>query len=173
MMTFNRFTDITSLLHYNDNNTPERDSLHYNRCYKIQPLIDHFRKCFSDVVSKKTFLSVDEQVVPFKGQCGLKRYLKNKPKKLGYKLWAIAGMSGYVYVFEVDGMTGSNGPPVGTSPPNGIGESGVVVLRLTTTLQPNMHKVFFDNFFNSPELFQYLGRKKIWVSWNSEQKAIT
>ena len=60
-------------------------------------------------------------------------------------------------------MTGSNGPPVGTSPPDGIGESGVVVLRLTNTLQPNMHKVFFDNFFNSPELLQYLGRKKIWA----------
>ena len=72
-------------------------------------------------------------------------------------------MSGYVYDFSVDGMTGSNGPPVGTSPPNGIGESGFVILRLTNTLQPNMHKVFFDNFFNSPELLQHLGRKKIWA----------
>ncbi len=139
-MPFNRFNDIVSMLHYNDNSQiPKKDSPTYNRCYKIQPLIDHFRERFTSVVIKETFLSIDEQVVPFKGHSSLKRYLKNKPKKWGYKLWAMAGMSGYVYDFEVDGMKGSSGPPVGTNPPAGIGESGFVVLRLTNSLQPNMH----------------------------------
>ena len=173
IMTFNRFTDISQMLHYNDNNTiPGRNSPDYNRCYKIQPVINHFRACFTDVVVKETFLSVDKQVVPFKGRSGLKRYLKNKPKKWGYKLWAIAGKNGYVYDFEVDGMTRSNGPPAGTNPPNMIGESGYVVLRLTKTLEPNLHKVFFDNYFNSPELLQYLGQKKIWAVGTLNKKRL-
>ena len=163
-MAFNRFSEIASLIHFNDNNIiPNRNSPDYNQCYKIQPLIDHFRKCFSEVVQKETFLSIDEQVVPFKGKSGLKRYLKNKPKKWGYKLWALAGISGYVYDFEVDGMKGSHGPPPFSNPPAAVGESGYVVLRLSKSLEPNRHKIFFDNFFNSPELLQYLGRKHIWA----------
>ena len=76
------FNEIISTLHYNDNSRiPDRYSPKYNRCYKIQPLIDHFRERFSSVVVNETFLSVGKQVVPFKGRSCLNGYLKNKPKR--------------------------------------------------------------------------------------------
>ena len=67
----------------------------------------------------------------------------------------MAGMSGGFVPL------GSKSLPIGTNPPAGIGESGFVVPRLTNSLQPNMHKVCFDNFFSSPELLQYLGRRNV------------
>ena len=83
----------------------------------MQPLVNHFREKF------------DEQVVPFKEASGLKQYLPKKPKKWGYKLWALAGVSGYIYNFEIDGEIGS-GPPVGCTAPNNVGEREFVVLHL-------------------------------------------
>ena len=42
-MAFHRFTDISQMIHYNDNNAfPARGLPNYNPCYKIQLLIDFF-----------------------------------------------------------------------------------------------------------------------------------
>ena len=164
-MSINRFEEIVSVLHFNDNNKlPKRDSPLYNRGFKVQPIIDHFRAKFSILATPETYMSVDEQIVPFKGAHSLKRYLPKKPKKWGYKMWAMAGISGYVYDFELDGGLNTNGPPKGSDPPESCGESGYVVLRLSENLEPRKHQLFFDNYFASPELVDYLGNtKKIWA----------
>ena len=160
-MSRNRFDEIMTVLHYNDNNElPEKNSPLYNKCYKIQPLVDHFRKVFKQFVLPETHMSIDEQVVPFKGQHSLKRYLPKKPKKWGYKIWARAGISGYVYDFEIEGGLGSKGPPDDCVPPEKCGESDFVVLRLSAELEPLKHELFFDNYFSSPELIRFLAPEK-------------
>ena len=93
----------------------------------------------------------------------MKRYLPKKPKKLGLKLWAMAGVSGYIYNFEVDGEKGKTGPPQRCTAPDSVGASGAVVLRMSMNLQRMMHKLFFDNLFCSPELVIYLHSKGIWA----------
>ena len=46
-MGVNRFAEIMQLLHYNDNNLiPAGNSEDYNKCYKIQPLVDTAVSCF-------------------------------------------------------------------------------------------------------------------------------
>ena len=46
-MSINRFDEIDSLLHFdNNNNLPGRNSPLYKKCFKIQPLINHFRENF-------------------------------------------------------------------------------------------------------------------------------
>ena len=42
-------------------------------------------------------------MIAFKCRHALKVYMPNKPTKWGYKLWCRAGVSGYVYAFEVSG----------------------------------------------------------------------
>ena len=164
-MSINRFEEIVSVIHFNDNNKlPNRNSPLYNKCFKVQPLIDQFRAKFSLLAIPETYMSVDEQIIPFKGAHSLKRYLPKKPKKRGYKMWAMAGISGYVYDFEVEGGLGTKGPPNGCDPPNSCGESGFVVLRLAKDLESGKHQLFFDNYFASPELVDYLGvKRKIWA----------
>ena len=64
-MSRNRFVDIMMVIHFNDNNImQETNSPTYNKCHKIQPLIDHFRHVFKDTVTPETHMSVDEQVIP-------------------------------------------------------------------------------------------------------------
>ena len=149
-MGVNRFAKIMQLLHYNDNNLiPDGNSESYKKCYKIQPLVDYIREKFFEVVIPETHVAVDEQVVPFKGASSLKRYLAKKPKKWGYKLWALAGVSRYVYTFEVDGENRKSGPPDGWDAPEKCGENEFVVLRLIEKLEQDKHKFFFDNFFSN------------------------
>ena len=46
-MSVNWFDEIVSVLHFNDNNNlPDWNSPLYTKCFKIQPLIDHFREKF-------------------------------------------------------------------------------------------------------------------------------
>ena len=95
----------------------------------MQPLVDALRKKFKENVLPETYLSIDEQMIPFKEKSRLWRYLPKKPKKLGYKLWARAGISGYIYDFEVDGSPVSKGPPANRKVPDKCGESDFVVMR--------------------------------------------
>jgi hypothetical protein len=65
---------------------------------------------------------IDEMMVPFKGRHGAKQYMPKKPCKWGYKFWCRAGMSGYVYDFEIHGSQEAKGPPPGVNPEE-FGES--------------------------------------------------
>ena len=98
----------------------------------------------------------------FKGKSHLRRYLRKKPKKWNYKLWALAGISGYVYKFELDGGEGCFGPPPGVTPPPRCGESDFAVMRMSHKLLPDRHFLFFDNYFSSPELLNYLKKQGLW-----------
>ena len=74
-------------------------------------MIDQFRKVSSQSAIPETEQAFDEMIIPFKGQHGCKQYMPKKPSKWGYKLWCRAGISGYVYDFEVVGSPDAKGPP--------------------------------------------------------------
>ncbi|XP_064607844.1 piggyBac transposable element-derived protein 3-like [Liolophura sinensis] len=150
-MSRNRFERIMSCLHFNDNSSNDGTQ----KLFKIQPFLDHVQQRFKGVVVPETYQCIDEMMVAFKGRHSLKQYMPKKPSKWGYKLWARAGVSGYVYDFEVCGG-GPKGPPSEAEVPKVLGESECVVLRLIQPLAPKQHKIFFDNYFSSPELLVYL-----------------
>ena len=87
-----------------------------------------------------------------------------KPTKWGYKIWSLAGVSGFVYNYEIVGEHDRKGAPVGEIAVKGIGESGYVVGRLTQSLDCGKHKVYFDNYFASPDLLVYLKKRKSLLS---------
>ena len=46
--------------------------------------------------------TIEEAMIPFKGRLGFKQYLKDKPTKLGVKVWVLAAAStGYVKHFQI------------------------------------------------------------------------
>lgn len=95
-------------------------------------------------------------MIPFKGRSTLKQYMKNKPRKWGFEVFTRAGVSGFVYDFEV--YTG-NAMKIGGD----LTFSGNVVLRMVHNLLPEKnYKVFFDNWFTSADLVAELAKKKIW-----------
>ena len=103
---------------------------------------------------------VDEMMVAFKGRLKLQCYMLQKPTKSEYKLWLLAGVSGYVFNFEIVGENGVKGPPPGELVINGVSESSYIVWRLAYIFAEKKYKFFFDNYFASPELYVYLKEKK-------------
>ena len=81
-MSFNQFSKILSLLHFNDNNLIP-DVIRFNLL-----LTTHVNN------SKVLLFQKYEQMIPFKGANDLKHYLPKKRKKLGYKLRTFACISG-------------------------------------------------------------------------------
>ncbi|KAK3893237.1 hypothetical protein Pcinc_002923 [Petrolisthes cinctipes] len=93
-------------------------------------------------------LSIDEQIVPFKGCSRLRTYNPKKPKKWGYKIFVLSGIDGLVYNFKI--YTGSINAVSGQPD---VKASGNIVLDLLQPIPRGVwHKVYFDNWFNSPLL---------------------
>ncbi|KAK6960802.1 piggyBac transposable element-derived protein 3 [Biomphalaria glabrata] len=115
-----RFELIKSNLHFanNQNNTGT------DKLFKIRPLYEDFKKKINSVPKSKR-LSVDEQIIPFKGKSALKGYNLKKPKKWGYKMFVCFGVNGIIH--DIEFYTGKIEPCLNQLD---IGASGNIVLRL-------------------------------------------
>jgi Transposase IS4 len=154
VMPRERFENIIMLMHMSDNREqPAPGAPNYDKLYKVRKLLEYLNINFQQHAEMEKVVSVDEQMIPFKGRLGFKVYMKNKPAKWGIKIWALAGQSGYVHSFNVfgDNLLLTDGA-------EGIGASGQTVLNLTEILEPGT-QVFFDNYFASPGLLLALQEK--------------
>ncbi|KAL6485882.1 hypothetical protein MHYP_G00052740 [Metynnis hypsauchen] len=157
MMPLARWEAIKKFLHFSDNSgQPTKDMADYDELYKIRPLLDHILAKLKKLPMHEN-LSVDEQMVPFKGKSRIKQYLPSKPRKWGYKILVLAGSDGVPHNFEV--YTGKAVHP--TELPD-VGASGNVVLRLAEIVPKNRNfKLFFDNWFSSVPLMIVLSQQGI------------
>jgi len=150
VMTINRFEEIMSVLHVNDNASQKKiGEPGYDRLHKVRPVLDKLRLAYQAVTISESHQAVDEQIIPFKGRHSMKVYMAKKPKKWGYKAWVRAGRSGYVYDYYLCGDNTVVTPP---GIPEYIGESGRVVLRLCDSLSHTNKYIYFDNYFASVDL---------------------
>jgi hypothetical protein len=158
IMTVKRFLKILRFIHLNDNqNMPPRESLHFDKLYKIRPMITYLNRIFPEMFSPSHYLSVDESMIAFTGRTTMKQYMPLKPIKRGFKVWVIAcAESGYMYSFDI-----YTGKTPGGEVNFGLGEK--VVLLLTRTLEHLGYCIFFDNFLSSLQLMKKLLNKHIFA----------
>ena len=149
-----RFDKIKRFLHFNDNNKAKKPGEQgFDKLYKIRPVLSHIRSKFLEV-SPEEHHSIDEQMIPFKGRSNLRQYLPKKPTKWGIKVFTRAGVSGFVYDFEV---YQGKGTLVEDDIEPDLGVGGNIVLRLMSTLPEKMnYKIYFDNWFSSLKLMSLL-----------------
>jgi hypothetical protein len=94
-------------------------------------------------------------MIKFKGRSSVKQYLPMKPTKRGFKIWTLADASnGYVYSFRI--YKGKE-----TIRTEALGER--VVKDIVKELRFSYRKVYFDNFFTTPNLLEYLYKKGIYL----------
>lgn len=88
-MPRNRYEDIASALHLNDNAARNHDKL-----YKIRPMVSFLNNQFQKLYNPDQNQSVDEGMILFKGRSSIKQYNPMKPIKRGFKLWCRAETNG-------------------------------------------------------------------------------
>ena len=92
--------------------------------------------------------SIDQRVTKFKGRMFCKQYMKNKPVKWGFTCQCrCCSKTGYLYEFYIYLGKKENAE-------TRLGEK--VVLDLSKKLENTHCMLYFDNFFNSPTLFEKL-----------------
>lgn len=103
-MSLNRFEEIRRYLHFVDASKSDDNN---NKLFRIKFVLDHLHKVYHEALDPEEYMSIDEMMIPFKGRSSLKNYLPKKPKRWGYKVWARAGTTGYLYCFEIYQGAGS------------------------------------------------------------------
>lgn len=157
VMPRNRFSQILSNIHINDNYAIPADNK--DKLYKLRPLIDSLNHNFVQLYNVSRQVSIDESMILFKGRSSLKQYNPMKPIKRGYKLWSMADMDGYLNKFEI--YQGKNQQQNNGDIPKYFGLGDTVVYNMTKDLAEKYHEVYVDNFFTSVPLMEYLLSHKI------------
>ena len=102
-----------------------------------------------------TNLTVDEQLVPFRGRVNFKQYIPMKPAKYGIKIFLLCDSFTY-YVYNADIYLGKN---FDQSNSKNVGENTVMKLMEDFSL-PGLN-ITMDNFFTSINLAKKLLEKNI------------
>lgn len=150
LMQMNRIGWLLGHIHFNDNSVqPKKGDLHYDKLYKIRPLLSRLSQTFAECYTPHQNVAVDESMVKFKGRSTIKQYIRDKPIKRGFKIWMLCDSSSYNLKFQV--YTGKS-DVIGVE--NGLGAR--VVMDMVENLPGKNHIVFMDNFFTSHDLFKIL-----------------
>ena len=147
-MTKNRFLELKRFLHFADNTVMPEDCT--DRYYKIRPLINLLNENFMTVAFLHNKFSIDEKMIEYFGRNKLKQYIRGKPIRFGYKVWALCcAVTGYCYTFEpYQGKADNSKEPLGKR----------VIKNLSQHL-PEGSELYFDNFFTSiPTVYMLSGR---------------
>ncbi|KAB0805128.1 hypothetical protein PPYR_02098 [Photinus pyralis] len=154
-MSRNKYLKIKSYIHFNDN-----DQANVNKSdkgFKVRPLIIQMNEKFQQWGIFVKELSIDEMIVKYFGKRGLKQFIRGKPIRFGYKLWALCSSNGYCFQFDLycGAETSTN---VARNGDLALG-SRVVVNLLDCVEDASSHCVYFDNLFTSRDLLLYLQQK--------------
>jgi len=100
-------------------------------------------------------LAVDEVIVKFKGRIVFKQYILKKRKRFGIKMFKLCDSTGYAYDTNV--YLGKDRQRAAQH----LTATHTTVANLTRGVEGFGHKLYMDNFFSSPDLYDDLAQKKI------------
>ncbi|XP_036008037.1 piggyBac transposable element-derived protein 3 [Fundulus heteroclitus] len=157
LMSSKRFRLLKRVIHFNDNSMICGTS---DRFFKIRPLFRFINTAFRRE-SQTPKQSVDEVMVAYKGKKAgnLRQYIKSKPDKWGFKLFARASEDGFIHdIVLYQGKTTLEAHDVPLKPEQeGLGATSQIVSVLASTMTfPTTTAIYADNFFTSLELVRYL-----------------
>ncbi|GFN83839.1 PiggyBac transposable element-derived protein 3 [Plakobranchus ocellatus] len=99
-MPRNRFEILARHIHFCENTAISEERKKDDKIWKVRSWVEGFRGNLEKIPPAQN-QSVDEIMVAFKGRSGIKQYLRNKPRKWGFKLWAGAGCDGILHDFDI------------------------------------------------------------------------
>ena len=92
-IALDRIMYLLSILHFHDN------SIEIDKVEKVQPILEYFNKRCRQTVEPENNLSIDEQMIPYKGTTAptsYRQYMPKKPTKRVFKVWTRCGVSAFM-----------------------------------------------------------------------------
>lgn len=159
-MSEKRFFKLRTQLHIVDDST--RAPNDPDKFYKVRPMLDAIRERLLEHPLEPD-LSIDEQMIPFKGQLSSKQYVKGKPSPWGLKNFVLCGKSGRPYDFVMyQGPTTELDKDLLAK----HGFSTAIIMKLAERIPIDSigHRLYFDNFFSTYEVFRQLLERNIFAA---------
>jgi len=156
IMTRDRFLHILRFLHFADNSQRPDRGEEYDRLWKLRTVFDKLNKAYAKFYNPSEHLAVDEVIVKFKGRAIFRQYTPKKRKHFGIKIYKLCDESGYTYGMKVYLGRDSH------SATDNMTATHATVRQLTCRVEGLGHKIFMDNYFSSPRLFDDLDRR--WIN---------
>ena len=154
-MSRNRDQSMLEFLHFNDNTFYDAADTDRDRLVKVKSLVEHSVKRFKEVYIPSREISIDKELMLWKGRLRFKQYIPNKRCQFGIKYYSLCETRGYlwnsyVYLGKVNDSPGDSVYTVD------LGKSGAVVPKLMSELCNKGYHVYMDNWYTSLKLFQHL-----------------
>ncbi|CAK1583895.1 unnamed protein product [Parnassius mnemosyne] len=153
VMSLNRFLFILSCLRFDEQLTRE-ERKKTDRLALISELFNKFIKNCITNYSCSEYVTVDEMLVPFRGRCIFRTYMKSKPAKYGLKIMCLCDAKTH-YLYNAFIYSGKEQ----TSRANTLLIPTRNVLTLTEPIYQTNRNVTGDNWFSSIELVDALKQK--------------
>lgn len=152
IMSEGTFHKITSALRF-DNVSSRRQMSSTDKFAPIRELWESWHQLLPMLYNCHENVTIDEQLVGFRGRCSFRQYMPSKPAKYGLKFWlSVDSKTGYVWKIQP-----YLGKAKNAKPEQNQGQR--VVLELTEGLKG--HNITADNFFSTFELTKKLLEKKL------------
>jgi len=163
-MTPDRFLHIERFLHFADNSRRPEPGEEYDRLWKIRIVFYTMNQAYPKFYNALEHLAVDEVTVKFQGRVIFRQYIPKKSKNSGTKIYKLCDKS--VYTYDIKLYLGRDSH----SATEDMTATHTTVRHLTGRVEGLEHKLFMDNFFSSPRLFDDLLRLKIFSRDSTAQQ---
>ncbi|XP_033758852.1 piggyBac transposable element-derived protein 4-like [Pecten maximus] len=158
ILTKGRFLQLNKYIHLRDtSNMPDRNDPGYDPLFKVRTMIDMIVPKLKENYIPGQKLSIDEEMIGFKGQVHFKQYMSAKSRKCGIKVWQICDVdTAYCCNFQI-----YSGKKHGADGKHGLGYD--VVWSLSEPYHNQNRHLYFDRFFSSVTLAEHLERVNTYV----------
>ncbi|XP_067629492.1 piggyBac transposable element-derived protein 4-like [Eurosta solidaginis] len=147
IMTHNRFRFLMSCLRFDDKSV--RIHLTADKLAPIRKAWDIFIQKCRENYTPGPYMTIDEQLISFRGRCGFKMYIPNKPSNYGLKVVMMCD-SGTKYMVDAKPYLGKGS--INSNLP--LAEN--YVKELTKSIYGTNRNVTMDNWFTSVSLAKSL-----------------
>eukprot|EP00102_Acyrthosiphon_pisum_P010084 XP_008178239.1 PREDICTED: piggyBac transposable element-derived protein 4-like [Acyrthosiphon pisum] len=142
-MSEKRFRFLVRCIRFDDiNNRNERREI--DKLAPIREVFEYFIANFQNNFIASEYLTVDEQLLAFRGRCSFKQYIPSKPAKYGLKIFALVDAK-TAYTFNLEAYVGTQ--PEGPYKCKNSGED--IVLRIVQPVEGSNRNITADNWFTS------------------------
>jgi len=154
-VTQDRFLNVLLFLHFADSSQRPDEGEEYDQLWKLRTVFDKLNEAYAKFCNPLEHLVVDEVIVKFKGRDVFKQYIPKKRKCFSIKIYKLCDESGYTYDIRV--YLGRNSH----STTDNMTATHATVRHFTNRVEGLGQKIFMDNFFSSPRIFNDLDRHKL------------
>nr|CAI5843818.1 unnamed protein product [Callosobruchus analis] len=150
-MSKGRFEFLTSCLRFDDKTT--RNERRAQTVFApISEIWDEFIEACRKSYKPGSYVTIDEQLVGFRGRCPFRMYIPNKPSKYGIKIVLLCDVS-TKYLIDASPYLGKS------TKTNGKPLADYYVEQLTASIQGSNRNVTMDNWFTSVPLVDRFAEK--------------